>query len=97
MASIESLMYSAGRSIHDADALSNVTSDDLESITSLIAAVTGLREIIKQQEERNQKIAAALDELAEAIHYPTSSVRELRAKVREVARIARGEQSQEGR
>ena len=62
-----------------------------------ILAVTTLLEVVEKQEERNQKIAAALDELAEAIHYPTSSVRELRAKVRAIARIARGEQSQEGR
>ena len=97
MASVSEMTSLAHLALRDADNLSDVNSADRETIEHLNAACRWVIQAIEKQEERNQKIAAALDELAEAIHYPTSSVRELRAKVREVARIARGEQSQEGR
>jgi methyl-accepting chemotaxis protein len=97
MASVSEMLSSAHRALRDADNLSDLNSADRESIESLNTTCARLLQALEKQEERNQKIAAALDELAEAIHYPTSSVRELRAKVREIARIARGEQRQEGR
>ena len=78
--------------LRDSDNLSDVNSTDRESISHLNAACRRLLQVVERQEERNARIASALDELAEAIHYPTSSVRELRAKVREVARIARGQE-----
>ena len=97
MARIGEMISLAHLALRDSDNLSDVNSTDRESISHLNAACRRLLQVVERQEERNARIASALDELAEAIHYPTSSVRELRAKVREIARIARGEQSQEGR
>lgn len=59
----------------------------------LIACAT-LLEIIKRQEQRNQQVASALDELATRINYPITSIRETRAQVRQVARVLRGDHSE---
>ena len=92
MARIGEMISLAHLALRDSDNLSDVNSTDRESISHLNAACRRLLQVVERQEERNARIASALDELAEAIHYPTSSVRELRAKVREVARIARGQE-----
>ena len=95
MARIGEMISLAHLALRDSDNLSDVNSTDRESISHLNAACRRLLQVVERQEERNARIASALDELAEAIHYPTSSVRELRAKVRGIAAELRG-QSQEG-
>lgn len=78
--------------LHRADAPG---SDHRKSIGALILAIDALREIVKQQEQRTQQAAQALNELADAITYPVNSTREMRARVRAIAAILTGEKAGE--
>jgi len=89
-ARIAQLAEAVNRSVRDADSLSNVNSDDIASISSLITAVSSLLEIVQQQEERNQQVATALDALAASIGYPINNPREMREQVRSIAAVVRG-------
>lgn len=57
-------------------------------------AISILLEIIQKQEERNQKIADALEQLAKEMGYPINSINTTRENIRRVARLVRSGEGQ---
>lgn len=69
----------------------NLTQDDRRAAGHILVACSLLLDIVRRQEQRQQQVAQSLNELANGIAYPISSVYQIRDSLRQIAAILRGE------
>lgn len=90
-------MASIAERLEDAQQKLNVAVDPgphSNGVGMLIMATAQLLEVVRRQEERTQRIAQALDELASKISGLSTSPREVREQAQAIARLIRDEQQE---
>lgn len=85
MASIKELIEDVSNKLDEA----NFTDNDRKSAGHVLIALSTLLEVVRRQEEREQRIAQALDELADKISFLSTSPREVCEQICGIARLIR--------